>query len=102
MDQTQQFQDMVHTMLRVYAVIIPIFYIVKVTLYAIPMWRIAKRAGISPQLSLLCAIPLVGRLITTYILAFSDWRLVPSASTYPYPPPPAYPPAGYPPQGPTA
>ena len=94
---TQQTQQMVSAFMGVYLVFWLLFFAVKVTLYAIPMWRICKRAGLSPQLSLLCAIPLIGRLITTYVMAFADWKVVPIAQAAslppPYQPPPSYPPA---------
>jgi hypothetical protein len=38
----------------------------------IPFWRICKRVGYSPWLSLLMAVPLVN-VIFIYFLAFSDW-----------------------------
>ena len=38
----------------------------------IPFWRICKRVGYTPWLSLLMAIPLVN-VIFIYFLAFSDW-----------------------------
>ena len=84
-----------------------VVFIIKVVLYTIPMWRICKRAGLSPQLSLICAIPLIGRLITTYILAFGDWKVVPIAQAVPlapYSPPTSYPPVppSYPPSQPPA
>jgi hypothetical protein len=40
----------------------------------IPFWRICRRVGWSPWLSLLLAIPLVN-IIFVYVLAFSDWPL---------------------------
>jgi len=38
----------------------------------IPFWRICTRAGYSPWLSLLVAIPLVN-IVFIYFLAFSAW-----------------------------
>jgi len=38
----------------------------------IPFWRICKRVGYTPWLSLLMAVPLVN-VIFIYFLAFSDW-----------------------------
>jgi hypothetical protein len=104
----QQTQQFVSAFADIYFVLILLVFVVKVALYAIPMWRICKRAGISPQLSLLCAIPIIGRLITTYVMAFADWNVVPAPHAAPLPPPytpPSYPPAppNYPPsQPPTA
>jgi hypothetical protein len=104
----QQTQQFVSAFAGIYFVLILLVFVVKVALYAIPMWRICKRAGISPQLSLLCTIPIIGRLITTYVMAFADWNVVPAPHAAPLPPPytpPSYPPAppNYPPsQPPTA
>lgn len=38
-----------------------------------PMWRIFRRAGFNPALSLLVLVPWVGFLIASAILAFADW-----------------------------
>jgi len=38
-----------------------------------PMWRIFKRAGFNPALSLLVLVPWVGLLIASAILAFAEW-----------------------------
>jgi hypothetical protein len=48
------------------------FWLVGAIIVIIPFWRICRRIGWSPWLSLLWAIPLVG-LIFLYVLAFSDW-----------------------------
>jgi len=45
----------------------------------VPFWRICKRIGYSPWLSLLTAIPLVN-LIFIYYLAFSPWPSEKSAA----------------------
>ncbi|HTD11423.1 MAG TPA: hypothetical protein VK676_05075 [Steroidobacteraceae bacterium] len=45
----------------------------------VPFWRICKRVGYSPWLSLLTAIPLVN-LIFIYYLAFSTWPSQKSAA----------------------
>ena len=94
MDQQQQ----IHQALHIWATMFPIIllvWLVKVTLYIIPMWRIARRAGLSAPIALLAAVPLIGRMLTIYLLAFSDWRVTPLAELpyAPYPYPPAYPPA---------
>jgi hypothetical protein len=64
---------------------------------------IFKKAGFSPWLALLLFIPLANMIIL-YVLAFSEWKVVPVAQlTGGYPPtayPPAYPPAAYPPAAP--
>jgi hypothetical protein len=70
-----------------------IFYLLMATLFIIPTWFIAKKAGMSPWLSLLCLFPLTG-LILFYILAFAEWNVVPVSKLVAYPPPvqPPYPP----------
>jgi hypothetical protein len=73
--------------------IMPIFILIYLAIVIVPVWFICKKAGFSPWLSLLCAVPL-GNLILLYVLAFSDWKVVP-APQVPYIPPP-YPP--FPPQ----
>jgi len=48
------------------------FWLVGAIIIIIPFWRICQRAGYSPWLSLLMALPLVN-LIFLYFLAFSTW-----------------------------
>jgi len=55
----QQTQQMVSAFMGVYFVFILLVFVVKIVLYAIPMWRICKRAGIAPQIALLCGIPII-------------------------------------------
>ena len=59
----------------------------------IPYWMIYKKAGFSPWLALFSIIPMAN-IIVLYIVAFSQWRVVPVAqfTGYPAPYPPAYPP----------
>ena len=84
--------------LRIFSTMVPLiglFMLVAVALYIIPLWQICKKAGLSAPLSLLALIPGVGKLIVLYIIAFSDWRVIPFpyGGLQPYPPPPPnYPP----------
>jgi len=99
----QQTQQFISAFAGIYFVAILLYFAVKVVLYAIPMWRICKRAGLSPQISLLCAIPLIGRLITVYVMAFADWKVAPIAPSAPLPPvytPPTFASPSYPPAQP--
>jgi hypothetical protein len=65
--------------------------LVFVVLYLIPFWFIWKKAGFSSWLSLLMVLPLVS-LIMLYVLAFSEWKVVPAGQpSYPAPYPPQYP-----------
>jgi hypothetical protein len=73
--------------------IMPFIFLAGAAIVIIPVWVIWKKAGFSPWFSLLCVIPLVN-LIMLYVLAFSEWRVVPVAQIpYPqaYPPQPPYP-----------
>ncbi len=58
----------------------------------IPIWFICKKAGFSPWLSLLVIVPF-GGLVLLYVLAFSEWKVVPAPQVaYTPPVPPAFPP----------
>jgi energy-coupling factor transporter transmembrane protein EcfT len=76
--------------------ILPFIILVGLAIVVIPCWFICKKAGFSPWLSLLNLIPL-GNLILLYVLAFSDWQVVPAPQAIlqqlpPYPPTPPLPP----------
>lgn len=45
-------------------------------LLLVPLWRIHKRAGLHPALSLLVLIPYAGVLISSLVLAISRWPAV--------------------------
>ncbi len=68
-------------------------YLLLATAIIVPMWFISKKAGLTPWLSLLCIFPLTG-LIFFYILAFTNWKVIPApvqvwtSPQPPYPPPP--------------
>ncbi|MGA3134189.1 MAG: hypothetical protein ABSD59_25815 [Terracidiphilus sp.] len=86
----------INSILAAVAAFYLIFYLFMAAVFIIPTWFIAKKAGMSPWLSLLCVFPLTG-LILLYILAFAEWKVVPAAQLVPcpggYPPvPPPYPP----------
>lgn len=74
----------------------PIFILIGLAITIVPFWFICKKAGFSPWLSLLNIVPL-GAVILWYVLAFSDWKVVPApqmswAPPAPYPPQPPVPP----------
>ena len=48
-----------------------VIYIFLAIAFTVPTWFIAKKAGLSPWLSLLCLFPLTG-LILLYVLAFAE------------------------------
>ena len=78
----------------------PIIGLIFAAIVIIPLWVIWKKAGFSPWLSLLCIFPLVN-LVMLYVLAFSEWKVVP-VQQIPYagPPYPSPYPAAPPAQGP--
>ena len=88
---SQQVGAIIAAMIGVYAVI----YLFQAIAFIVPTWFISKKAGLSPWLSLLCLFPLTG-LILLYVLAFSEWKVVPAPPPVwqqpPYQPQPPYPP----------
>jgi len=70
-----------------------LFAIIANIILVVPFWFIFKKAGFSPWLSILMFVPLAN-IIILYVVAFSQWRVVPV--------PPwsvtAHPPQIYPPQ----
>lgn len=68
----EQVQKMAAAMLTV----MPLFVLVGLAIVIVPMWFICKKAGFSPWLSLLNIIPL-GGLVLLYVLAFTEWKVVP-------------------------
>jgi hypothetical protein len=78
--------------------ILPIFILVALAIVIVPCWFICKKAGFSPWLSFLNLIPL-GNLILLYVLAFSEWKVIPAPQAM-WQPQPTYPPQPpLPPQG---
>jgi hypothetical protein len=63
-----------------------IFGLIMTVIFMIPYWFIWKKAGFSPWLSLLMLFPLVN-LIMLYVLAFSDWKVIPVGQVAYIPPP---------------
>lgn len=96
MDQTQM-----HA-LQAMLIFMPIFMLVFAAIMIIPWWFIWKKAGFSSWFCLLMILPLVN-LVMLYVMAFSEWKVMPVAQPaqgYPYPPsafPPAQPPSSFPP-----
>ena len=82
--------------LRAFFTVLPILIFIGVAVVLVPTWFICRKAGFSPWLSLLMLVPL-GNLVLLYVLAFSEWRVVPLDEVVwpPYPP-------NYPPQSPPA
>lgn len=77
-------------------VFMPLFLLGIAAIMLIPYWVIWKKAGFSPWFSLLMLVPMLN-FVMLYVLAFSEWKVVPIAQpTPPYPYP--YPPSSLPPQ----
>lgn len=86
--------DQIHAIQGIVLLVMPIVMLVFAAILIIPYWFIWKKAGFSPWLSLLMFIPLVN-LIMLYVLAFSQWKVVPVPQpAYAYSPPSTLPPMG--------
>jgi ABC-type transport system involved in cytochrome c biogenesis permease subunit len=95
--QNQPDPEAIKSMVMAMMAIIPIIILVSLVIVIVPFWFICKKAGFSPWLSLLNVIPL-GSLILLYVLAFSEWKVIPAPQPG-WPPPPPFPPQPpYPPQ----
>ncbi len=70
--------------------LMPIFILLGLAIVIVPFWFICKKAGFSPWLALLNIIPF-GGLILMYVLAFSEWKVVPAPQPDWSPRPPAPP-----------
>jgi hypothetical protein len=70
-----------------------LFGIIANIILVIPLWFIFKKAGFSPWLAVLMFVPLAN-IIILYVVAFSQWKVVPlwPSSVTPHPP------QSYPPQ----
>ncbi|HTB97282.1 MAG TPA: hypothetical protein VK716_09765 [Terracidiphilus sp.] len=91
LQQNQLDPEQVQHMAMAILAILPVIILIVLAILIVPFWFICKKAGFSPWLSLLCLIPTIGMLILLYVLAFADWKVVPTAQPqmpYPYPPPP--------------
>jgi hypothetical protein len=67
-------------LLVLFFVFLPVLLLVAV----LPYWMIFKKAGFSPALSLLMIVPVVS-LVVLFVVAFTDWKVVPAPTAY-YPP----------------
>jgi hypothetical protein len=81
-------QNQLHA-IQAMMIFMPFFLLIVAVIVIVPYWFIWKKAGFSPWFSLLMFVPLLN-LIMLYVLAFSEWKVVPIApqplSPYPYPP----------------
>lgn len=60
-----------------------IVFVVILLIVLPPYWVIFKKAGFSPWISLLMLVPLVN-IIALYVVAFSQWKVVPVSITLPH------------------
>ncbi len=88
--QSQPDPAQVQKMAMAVLALMPLFILVGLAIVIVPFWFICKKAGLSPWLSLLNIIPL-GGLILMYVLAFSEWKVVPAPQPG-WPPMPPVPP----------
>ncbi len=58
-----------------------IYTLVLGVLLIVPGWRIFRRAGLAPSLSLVIFVPYLGLLIVTLILAFRRWPATEGVTT---------------------
>ncbi len=94
--QSQPDPEAVKGILLAMMFIIPLIILVAIAIVMVPCWFILKKAGFSPWLSLLCIMPSLGTVVLLYVLAFSEWKVVPAPQPAWTPQPP------YPPQPPQA
>jgi hypothetical protein len=66
------------------------FFAIATIVMVIPYWQIFKKAGFSPWLALLMFVPLAN-IIILYVVAFSEWRVIPVPTIYPAGYAPSYP-----------
>jgi hypothetical protein len=52
-------------------------YVLFCILMIVPLWRVYRRAGLNPALSILFAVPIAGPLVVLLLLAFNDWPAAP-------------------------
>ena len=90
-------QEAIQRMVMAAAAIIPLLILIGIAVVMVPTWFILKKAGFTPWLCLLCLIPTLGVLVLLYVLAFAEWKVVPSPQARWQPPAP-YPPPPFPPQ----
>ena len=92
--QEQPDQEMIRHIAMSFFAIMPFLILIGLAVVIVPFWFILKKAGFSPWLALLNAVPL-GNLVLLYVLAFAEWKVVPAPQVWPVQPP--YPP-NYPPR----
>lgn len=66
--------------------VIGVIALIGTAIYIIPFWFIFKKAGFTPWLCLLLILPLVN-IVMLYVLAFTEWKVVPVAQPPVYSPP---------------
>jgi hypothetical protein len=94
--QNQPDPEAVKNVMLAMIFIFPFLIIVCLVVVLVPFWFICKKAGFSPWLTFLNIIPL-GGVILWYVLAFSEWKVVPAPQPAwmpqpPFPPQPPVPP----------
>jgi hypothetical protein len=88
--QSQPDSQAIKSMVLAMFAIFPLIMLIVLAIIIVPTWFVCKKAGFSPWLSLLVIVPL-GGMVLLYVLAFSEWKVVP-VSTLGWTPQPPYPP----------
>jgi uncharacterized membrane protein YhaH (DUF805 family) len=57
----------------VFDVISVLFWVVLITVTMVPSWQILRRTGLSPWLSLLSFVPMIGTIVILWIIAYRRW-----------------------------
>jgi uncharacterized membrane protein YhaH (DUF805 family) len=57
----------------VFDVISVLFWVVLITVTMVPSWQILRRTGLSPWLSLLSFVPMIGTILILWIIAYRKW-----------------------------
>lgn len=48
-------------------------WLIMAMLLVAPLWKICARAGLAPGLALVAAVPVLGFVIVTAVVAFAEW-----------------------------
>jgi hypothetical protein len=75
--QSQPDPDAAKNLIEGVSMILPVIALIVVAIILVPFWKICKKAGFAPGLSLLCFLGPLGFTILIYVLAFARWKVVP-------------------------
>ena len=75
--QSQPDPEAAKNLIEGMTMILPVIALIVVAIILVPFWKICKKAGFAPGLSLLCFLGPFGLTILIYVLAFARWKVVP-------------------------